>query len=166
MDPGRYILGGASRAEMEKERLARVAARQAAQQADGRDPSSVTGAVAGPSNNKPTGSSSSVRVATLSTIRASDETAPSLPQTQGNANSKPPGASKFGTLSSIAEKNKNTMYWNGIVRPTASRLHSGYECFTFADVVGNVSSTTQCFAEMIMRSDECFHRRTIWSLLF
>ena len=151
---------------MEKERLARVAARQAAQQADGRDPSSVTGAVAGPSNNKPTGSSSSVRVATLSTIRASDETAPSLPQTQSNASSKSSGTSKIGTLSSLAEKNKNTMYWNGIVRPTASKLHSGYECFTFADVVGNVSNICCHFVQAGIESDRCFDRQMTCNLLF
>lgn len=131
---------------MEKERLARVAARQAAQQADGRDPSSVTGSlsstVASGPTSKPANTSNKNRVATLSSLNASDETAPSLPQTQSSTHGNFSGDTKIGTLSSLAAKGKNTMYWKGIVRPTSSRFHSGYECFNFADVVGNVSIPT------------------------
>lgn len=142
MDPGRYLLGGVSRAEMEKERLARVAARQAAQQADGRNLSSVTGIRSSTtpvvaSASKSASTSTSSKVATLSSLASSDETTPSLPHTQSNG-AKVAQTSRFGTLSGLAQKSKNTMYWDGIVRPTSSQFHSGYERFTFADVIGNV----------------------------
>jgi hypothetical protein len=152
MDPSRYLLGGVDRAELERQRLARVAARQAAQQADGKVTSSVTcstlhhqASSSSSSSNKPSVSTSSgSRVATLSSLNSgSDSTTPTLPSTStdsvvsGSRNSDK-GKSRFGTLSSLAEKGKNAKYWQGIVRPTSSRHHSGYECFTFKDMIGDV----------------------------
>jgi len=159
MNPARYLIGGIDRAELERQRLARVAARQATQQADGKATSSVTGstiphqtsASVSSSHQKSSTSTSSggSRVATLSSLNdGSESTAPSLapfspsnpaPATSHSSSSaSDKGKSKFGTLSSLAVRGKQAKYWQGIVRPTSSRHHSGYECFSFKDMVGDV----------------------------
>lgn len=120
---------------MEKQRLARVAARQAQQQAN--DSSTGVGA---PTSSRLPGISarpSQGRVATLSMLTETDEQTPILPQTRGKEDSA--SVSKFGTLAGLTKRNESVRYWKGIVRPTSSSSHAGYECFTFKDVVGDVS---------------------------
>lgn len=115
-------LGGISRAEMEKERLARAAARQA---------------TAGPSVSmqkvQPT-ASTLTRIATISSLAAAKGDAPSTSSSHSNPIAGP----------SSTNIKKERLYWDGAILPTASQAHSGYDCLSFADVIGDVSGTVFC----------------------
>jgi hypothetical protein len=149
-------LGGIDRAALERERLARQSAREAA------NPS-------GSSSSFPTTSSSSnttlssqaitdnptaerkARFATLASLAEKEGDSPNSSAAKGkerqigeegggasSSNTSGSSSSRFGSLETLKKRDKDRKFWNGIVRPTASSRHSGYECFTFADVLGNV----------------------------
>jgi len=153
---------GIDRAALERERLARQAAREAAN-------SSASSSASLPTTSASTSSNTSIasqalandnpmaerkaRFATLASLaekhgdtpssssttkgkeRQRDDAAPTSTSNDYNNNS------RYGTLegSKKRENDRNRKFWKGIVRPTASSRHSGYECFSFADVLGNVS---------------------------
>ena len=122
-----------SRAEMEKERLARQAARQALS-GDSGDASSRR-----PVDVKPVATTLS-RISTLSALaesRGDGSVAPS-----STSNSKSQGAiNGFASMAATQEAaGKSRRFWDGKLLPTSSRHHSGYDCLTFKDVIGDTDT--------------------------
>lgn len=142
--------GNISRAEMEKERLARIAARE---RAGGGDTSTTEGSSTDTrkpvpsyapyaSSSLSSSSTSSRRTSNITTLaslgRTSEEDDTSVPPSHASSSSR-----GIASLASLASQNSQRRYWQGICRPTASIRHPGTEGFAFKDVVGDVSRERQ-----------------------
>ena len=135
-------LANESRVQLERERLARQAARAAATNATAGTPqaSSTTAGVARTSAAVSV-NTSKPRFATFSSLSKADEEEQSgVGQGGGSTATANGSGSRFGSMSTLAKGTKEARYWDGLCRPTSSRVHSGYECFSFADVLGPVSA--------------------------
>lgn len=119
-----------SRAEMEKERLARQAARQALS-GDSGDASSRRQIEV-----KPVATTLS-RISTLSALAESRGDGVAAPASTSISNT---GGAINGFASMAARQEatgKARRFWEGKLLPTSSRHHSGYDCLTFKDVIGD-----------------------------
>ena len=125
--------GGNSRAEMERERLARQEARQA---------TGLTNANPVATSSNPT-TARLARIATLSSLAPKSgtiiESSSAIQTSSTNHTPYTTGKAKFGSLATLDSASKDRKFWTGVLRPTASNRHSGYEWFTFKDVLGDVS---------------------------
>ncbi|CAD6565006.1 MAG: hypothetical protein CYPHOPRED_005016 [Cyphobasidiales sp. Tagirdzhanova-0007] len=144
--------GKYTRAEMERDRLARQAARQASISSFSSAPSAPSGMLRG----NPVASSSNPtkdrlnRIATLASLAPSpSKTSSSLDSATVKTNS--------GPLFMPEHASQAMHFWNGIIRPTASYRHSGYECFTFKDVIGDTDDLESALLTTFCGEPEWIH---------
>lgn len=152
-------LAGLDRAAMERERLARMAAREKVNGASTALAGDARTATKLPAASNPT-SDRLARIATLSSLAESrGQTRSSASQANSHASSSSSGPlyteasssssssngpPRFGSMATLpgnqaSEKLSKKRYKRGVLKPTASAHHTGYDCFRFQDIIGDVS---------------------------